>query len=176
MTAIDAVLDARFSEPGARPTRWETTRRLLETAELSWISTVRADGRPHVSPLVTVWLDDALYFTTGPAEQKARNLEHQPAVAVTTGQNGWDGGIDVTVEGEARRVLDPDLLERLATAWLERWDGRWAFQVGDGVFHQPPGGVSHVFEVVPTKALAFSKSPFGQTRHRFGRQEGAERS
>lgn len=176
MTAVDAVLDARFSEPEARPTPWATTRRILETAELSWISTVRPDGRPHVSPLVTVWLDDALYFATGPDEQKARNLERNPMVAVTTGQNCWDGGIDVTVEGEIRRVLDFDLLQRLAEAWHEKWDGNWAFRVGDGVFHDAAGGASHVFEVVPAKVLAFAKSPFGQTRHRFSSREGADRS
>ena len=49
-------------------------RRLLETAELFWISTVRTDGRPHVTPLPAVWLDDVLYFCTGPGEQKAVNL------------------------------------------------------------------------------------------------------
>lgn len=35
---------------------------------------MRADGRPHVTPLVAVWLDGAPHFSTGPAEQKAVNL------------------------------------------------------------------------------------------------------
>lgn len=129
-----------------------------------------------MSPLVTVCLDDALYFTTGPKEQKTRNLEHNPGVVVTTGQNGWAGGIDVTVEGEARRVADADVLQRLAEAWLKRWDGRWAFRVGDGAFHHASGGIAHVFEIVPAKALAFAKSPFGQTRYRFSHQQEAGRS
>jgi len=29
----------------------------ISQGELFWISTVRADGRPHVTPLVAVWLD-----------------------------------------------------------------------------------------------------------------------
>ena len=33
-------LDTRFSDPGAVATEWDETRRLLETAELFWISTV----------------------------------------------------------------------------------------------------------------------------------------
>ena len=37
---------------------------------MSWLTTVRADGRPHVTPLVAVWLDDAIHFSTGPEEQK----------------------------------------------------------------------------------------------------------
>jgi hypothetical protein len=34
------------------------TRQLAEQAELSWIVTVRADGRPHLTPLVAVWSGD----------------------------------------------------------------------------------------------------------------------
>ena len=49
-------LDTRFSDPNAIPTDWSETRRALESAELSWVTTVRADGRPHVTPLVAVWL------------------------------------------------------------------------------------------------------------------------
>ena len=71
-------LDERFSDPGAEATPWATTREVLEAAQLSWVTTVRADGRPHVTPLVPVWLDDALHFCTGPDEQKAVNLAHNP--------------------------------------------------------------------------------------------------
>ena len=47
-------LDTRFSDQDAVATDWKETRRALEDAELFWISTVRADGRPHVTPLVAV--------------------------------------------------------------------------------------------------------------------------
>jgi hypothetical protein len=63
------TLDQRFSDPDAVATGWDETRRVLETAELFWLSTVRADGRPHVTPLVAVWADEALHFCTGTAEQ-----------------------------------------------------------------------------------------------------------
>ena len=92
-------LDPRFSDPGAVPTEWDEACRALETAELFWITTVRADGRLHLTPLVGVWLDGALHFATGPAEQKAVNLRHNPQVVLTTGCNRWDQGIDVVVEG-----------------------------------------------------------------------------
>ena len=59
---------------GAEPTSWEQTRQLIEQADLFWISTVLVDRRPHLTPLVAVWLDDALYFCTGAHEQKAHNL------------------------------------------------------------------------------------------------------
>lgn len=167
MTMIDTALDPRFSAPGALPTSWEQTRRVLEDAEVSWISTVRDDGRPHVTPLVTIWLDGVLYFTSGPDEQKVRNLDRNPAVTITTGTSAWDEGTDVSVEGLAHRVVDEGLLHRLAAAWRTRWDGRWVFDVADGAFRHAHGGVAHVYELAPSKVLAFAKSPFAQTRHRF---------
>lgn len=167
MSRVDTERDARFSEPDAPATSWDVCRDILQGAELAWLSTVRADGRPHVTPVVTVWFGDALYFTSGPDEQKVRNLDHNTQVAVTTGANTWEHGIDVVVEGRARRVSDADLLEGLAAAWRRRWDGRWVYKPRDGVFHHTGGGVSNVYEVVPTKVLAFSKSPFAQTRHQF---------
>ena len=110
-------LDQRFSDLGANATPWAAAREVLETAQLSWVTTVRANGRPHVTPLVAIWLDEALYFTTGPDEQKAVNLAANPHVVLITGCNRWDEGLDVMVEGEAERVTDRAILEGLAAAW-----------------------------------------------------------
>jgi general stress protein 26 len=161
-------LDTRFSGPDAVATDWVEARRLLETAELFWITTVRADGRPHVTPLVAVWLDDALHFATGADEQKAVNLRGNQHVTVTTGCNEWDRGIDVVVEGDAVRVTDDSLLRRLAEAWAAKWDGRWQYGVGDGGFvHEGGRGGALVFSVTPAKILAFTKGSFSQTTYRF---------
>src|SRR5436309_6372592 len=108
------TLDERFSEPGAAPTSWDEVARTLDAAELFWISTVRADGRPHMSPLVAVWLDGAIHFSTGPGEQKALNLQHNSHVILMTGCNRWDEGVDVVVEGDAVEVIDEPTLQRLA--------------------------------------------------------------
>jgi general stress protein 26 len=163
----ETTLDRRFSDPDAVAIPWEETRRLLENADLFWISTVRADGRPHVTPLVAVWLEDALYFTTGPTEQKAVNLRGNPAVILTTGCNEWERGLDIVVEGKAVQITDNDLLARLAAAWATKWDGRWRFYVHDGAFEHEGGRVALVFSVTASKIFAFAKGTFAQTRHRF---------
>jgi general stress protein 26 len=149
-------LDERFSGPGTDPTTWSAARDVLESAQISWISTVRADGRPHVTPLVAVWLDGRLHFSTGATEQKGVNLAGNPHVVLTTGCNSWDDGLDVMVEGEARRVTDRATLERLAAAWREKWDGSWQYEVGDDDFRQ---GSDHalVYAVEPAKVLAFGR-------------------
>jgi general stress protein 26 len=168
MTAPVTTLDQRFSDPNAVATGWDETCRVLETAELFWITTVRADGRPHVTPLVAVWVDRALHFCTGAAEQKAVNLSANRHVILTTGSNDWDKGLDVVVEGDAIQVTDEDMLKRLAEAWTLKWDGRWHYEVRAGSFYHPGGEEAvPVFSVAPTKILAFAKGAFSHTRHRF---------
>ena len=44
-----AELDARYGEPDVTATPWMEGRRLLEQAELFWLTTVRGDGRPRES-------------------------------------------------------------------------------------------------------------------------------
>ena len=160
-------LDPRFSAPDAHPTEWEETRRALEAAELFWITTVRADGRPHVTPLVAVWVEEALHFCTGATEQKAVNLRTNPHVILTTGCNRWEEGLDVVVEGDAEQVTDPGVLEQLARAWVTKWDGRWRYEVQGGVFRHERSDEVLVFGVKPVKVLAFTKGNFAHTRHRF---------
>lgn len=167
MTEPATKIDARFSQPGATATPWSQTREALESAELFWISTVRSDGSPHVTPLVAVWLDDAIHFSTGQAEQKALNLQANPHVVLTTGGSTWDKGLDVAVEGSAVPVTDEARLTRLAEAWSAKWDGRWQYQVQDGRFHHAHGGDALVYSVTPTKVLAFGKGDFSQTSYRF---------
>src|SRR3954465_11358177 len=126
--------DVRFSDPTSSPTPWAEVRTVLQTAELFWISTVRSDGRPHVTPLPAVWDDDRLHFCTGPAEQKAVNLERNPHVALPTGSNRWKEGLALVVEGVAVRVTDGPRLRTLADLWRRKYDGDWDFTVDGGAF------------------------------------------
>jgi nitroimidazol reductase NimA-like FMN-containing flavoprotein (pyridoxamine 5'-phosphate oxidase superfamily) len=168
VTTPVTTLDQRFSDPDAAATGWEQTRRALEDAGLFWVTTVRADGRPHMTPLVAVWSGDALHFCTGTDEQKAVNLRGNQHVILSTGSNTWDKGLDVVVEGDAVPVTDDHVLRRLAEAWRAKWDGRWQYQVRDGAFRHPASEEPVlVFAVTPAKILAFTKGDFSHTRHRF---------
>jgi general stress protein 26 len=161
-----AQIDSRFSDPEAGPTPWPDAMRVLEDAELYWLTTVRADGRPHVTPLIGVAAEGAVHFCTGLREQKARNLEHSDRVALTTGNNAWARGLDVVVEGTAVRVGDQDTLQRLADAYEEKYGSAWHFDVGDGVFETGEDPAA-VFRIEPAKVLAFAKEPHAQTTYRF---------
>ncbi|WP_324651935.1 pyridoxamine 5'-phosphate oxidase family protein [Georgenia sp. H159] len=159
------TFDPRFSDPAAGPLPWEETLALLREAELYWLSTVRPDGRPHVTPLIGVWHDGGLCIVTGTGEQKAHNLDHNPAVAVTTGQNAWAHGTDVVLEGRAERATAG--LTAVADAFVAKYGEAWRFEVhGDG-FGSQEGGEAWVFRVLPERVLAFAKDPHGQTTYRF---------
>ena len=89
-------IDRRFSSEGAVAPTWADVVDILDKSEMSWLSTTRPDGRPHVTPLPAIWLGDdsgggMLHFCTGPGEQKAKNLAHEPRCVLTTGTNFFRG-------------------------------------------------------------------------------------
>jgi Pyridoxamine 5'-phosphate oxidase len=161
-------LDARFSSDDAVPARWSDAADRLQEASIYWLTTVRADGRPHVTPLIAVWLDHALYISTGPTEQKAKNLATNTNCVLTTGNNAMDEGLDVVLEGAAVRVRDRSELVRVADAYEAKYGSTWRFEVGDEAFVNGEHGEVLVFAVAPTKVFGFGKGePFSQTRWRF---------
>lgn len=163
-----ARLDPRYSDPGATRTEWSEGRKHVEGADLFWISTVRPDGHPHVTPLIAVWLDEALYFCTGESERKARNLERNPHCVLTTGCNRLGEGLDLVLEGDAVRVRQDDRLRQIAEAYVAKYGPDWGFTVRDGQFHPGAGesaGPALVFELKPVKAFGFRKGrEYSQTR------------
>jgi hypothetical protein len=162
-----AELDERFSSPDASATQWGEAVGVLENAELYWVTTVRPDGRPHITPLIAVWIDSAMYFCTGPDERKAKNLLGNAHCAFTTGCNSLKEGLDLVVEGRVERVTDKAELEDLADHYRVKYGPDWDFAAGDeGFLHE--AGVALVYRVAPTVVFGFRKGePFGQTRWRF---------
>lgn len=160
------TLDTRFSSENAKATPWPAARDRLRDAQIYWISSVRPDGRPHVTPMIGIWHDDALHFCTGPAERKAKNLAHNPHCTITTGCNGIGEGLDLTIEGDADPVSDEAALRHLAEAYASKYG--WQFSVRDGVFFNDEGGEALVFRVAPRIAFGFGKGEtFSQTRWSF---------
>ena len=169
-----AELDARYGSADA-PTSWAEALRRFEEAAVYWVVTVRPGpaGGPHVTPLFGAVVDGALYFFTGPAEQKARNLAGNPRCALLTGCNVVDG-LDVVVEGEAVRVREAATLRAVADAVAAKYAAGaglgddWRFAVRGGAFVGPGGDEAHLFELVPSRGYGFGKGTvFSHTRFRF---------
>jgi nitroimidazol reductase NimA-like FMN-containing flavoprotein (pyridoxamine 5'-phosphate oxidase superfamily) len=164
-----ATLSRGFSSEGAVPTEWAQGRSDLEDAELYWLSTVRPDGRPHVTPLLGIWLAGALYFCTGSNERKAKNLGQNRQCILTTGSNNLDG-LDLVVEGEAAKVSDRTELRAVADTYESKYgarltapEGTW-FGLGDTIRNDEV----LVYKVAPSAAYGFAKgTTFSQTRWAF---------
>jgi general stress protein 26 len=162
-------LDSRFSTPDATAISWSAAEQQLQNAGVFWLSTVRPNGRPHVVPLIAVWLDGALYFSTSEDEQKAKNIEKNAHVTITTGCNSFAEGLDIVLEGEAVLVSDDVILSRFVEAHVAKYGEGWRFPL-DGIL---------VFQMKPSKAFGFGRGDvlaggpwtagarYNQTRWRF---------
>src|SRR5204862_540824 len=103
---------------------WDWVTSQIEKARNYWICTTRPDGRPHAAPVWGLWLDDAVWFSTGRASRKARNLARDPSLVVHL-ESGDD---TVILEGEAEEVSDPAALER----FVDAYDEKYAFRPDPG--------------------------------------------
>lgn len=164
------ALDSRFSSEGASATSWAEARGQLESAAVFWLTTVRPDGRPHVTPLLAVWLDNTICFSTGAEERKAKNLAHNTSCVLTTGCNTLADGLDLVIEGDATVVRDAAALRSIAGTYEAKYgerftapDGTWS-GLGDAI----RSGNALIYRVTPTAVFGFGKGvQFNQTRWRF---------
>jgi hypothetical protein len=161
------ALDPQYSDANAKPEDWAEARAALEAAPIFWISTVRPDGRPHVTPLICVWHYDALYICTGEQERKGRNLAENDACVLTTGNNAYVTGIDYVVEGHAVRVRDETELIAVAAVYLDKYGEDWRFEVVEGDFEQG-GHRAAVFRIAPEVVFGFRRGQIAsQTKWTF---------
>jgi PPOX class probable F420-dependent enzyme len=134
-----------------------------------WLSTVNADGSPHVTGVGAFWDDGAFWVVTGTRTRKGRNLTREPRCAVSVATSDYD----LVVEGTASLVTDPDRVAHIAAVAV---DGGWPARVDDSgtaltaPYSAPSAGPPpwSVFRIVPTSATALATSePGGATRWTF---------
>ena len=137
---------------------WSYVTERMERSRNYWICTTRPDGRPHAMPVWGVWVNDTLYFGTGPTSVNGRNLATNSAVVVHL-ENGDEA---VILEGEAVPVVKPDraVFERMADAYEKKYGG---FRPE---YPEEAGGT---YTVRPRVAFGWREQDFGTsaTRWRF---------
>jgi hypothetical protein len=156
---------------GDPPMPWSRARDQLDATpsptHACFLGTVRPDGRPHAAGVGAAWHDGHLYIVSGPGTRKSRNLAANPAATLSVRL----AGIDLVLEGEARRVVDADTLERLAATYR---DSGWPAEVDGDAFTAPFSAPSagpppwHLYRLTVTTAFGVATAePFGATRWRF---------
>jgi hypothetical protein len=156
------------------PIPWERALEALDGAaggptQSMFLATTRPDGRPHLAGVGAIWQDGKVYVVSGDGTRKSQNLMANPACAISMPLKG----IDLVIEGRARRVTDDPTLQRIADRYAAEG---WPAQVEDGAFtHEysapsagrPPWAV---WEITPTTVFGvMSEGPGGATRWRFDR-------
>ncbi|MEU9018402.1 pyridoxamine 5'-phosphate oxidase family protein [Actinomadura sp. NPDC048394] len=145
---------------------WQDALARVAANETYLLATSGPDARPHVVPVLGVWLDGAVCFNTGRETRKARDLASNAGCAVTV--PGDDA--DLVIEGTAHLVRDPDHLRRVAELFPAKYPW-WHPFVRDGEFYDPSDtgleSPRHVFAVTPDVVFAFGKKKgFTATRWR----------
>ncbi|WP_432149589.1 PPOX class F420-dependent oxidoreductase [Streptomyces sp. bgisy029] len=95
---------------------------LSEGTRTAKVSTVRADGSPHVAPVWFLLDGDSLVFNTGKKSVKGRNLERDGRVSVCVDDDRPPYAFTV-VQGHAELSEDPEELLRWATRIAGRYVG-----------------------------------------------------
>jgi PPOX class probable F420-dependent enzyme len=138
-------------------------------ARTTWLTTLNADGSPHVTAVGALWLDDTFWFQTGEGTKKHRNVERDPRCSIAVSIRD----ADVVVDGRATRVTDPADVARAANRWAE---GGWPAEpdpTGTGItapFNAPAQGPPpwHVYRIEPHSAtVVLGVEPGGLTRFTF---------
>jgi F420H(2)-dependent biliverdin reductase len=96
-----------------------TTRadRLTNDANL-WFACTRADGRPHLTPIWFVWVDERIWICTGRTAVKARIVAARPNVSIAL----EDGNAPVTAEGHAHVVEIATAPDAVAVRFMTKFD------------------------------------------------------
>jgi hypothetical protein len=135
-----------------------------------WLATVHPTGRPHVRPVLAVWLDGVLYTTSNAAARKGRNLAADPRCSVTARTDT----MDVVLEGNAIPVTSVTELNQVAEAYRAKYD--WPVTVTNGAFDAPYGAPTaglppyHPYRITPATVYGFGTADsYGgrTTRYRF---------
>jgi Pyridoxamine 5'-phosphate oxidase len=154
--SVIAEVIATDAGAGAVPIDWEEAARLFAAERWYWVATTGDGDRPHLRPVLAVYLDERVYSTTSPAARKGRDLTRRPSAALAARAPA----IDIVIEGPVTWIDDRPVLERVAGAYRDKYE--WPVTVtADGVFDAPYGAPTagpppyRVYELAPTVAYAF---------------------
>jgi PPOX class probable F420-dependent enzyme len=103
-------------------TMTDTEWRSFVTAgtRLAHVALVRADGRPHVTPVCFILDGDELAFALSPGSVKGRSLARDRRIAVCVSDDRQPYSF-VTIEGHAQISTEPDQIKHVGTGIAGRY-------------------------------------------------------
>ena len=98
--------------------------RMLRRETVVWLSSVCADGTPHLVPIWFSWDGEALLIASKPHARKVANLRENPSVMLALGEPDDDFDVGM-VEGMAE-LLDAPAAIALPASHLAKYGGQMA--------------------------------------------------
>ena len=92
----------------------------LQSEQIIWLTTVRADGTPQPTPVWFLWTNNSFLIFSQPSALKVRNLQSNPKVALNFHTDEYGGSV-VVFTGEARVDTNPVTAEERA-AYLKKYE------------------------------------------------------
>ena len=136
-------------EEGSGLLPWSWAEERLAASREYWVATVAPDGRPHVMPVWAVWDAGYLWFSSSLGSRKARNLDADPRLTMTT-----DNALEpVVVEGTAERVVDLDARTRFIGLTNAKYGTEYGVE-----FLDPD--VNGTYRVTPTRVFGQVEADF----------------
>ena len=143
---------------------WGHGLEALAAAPKYWLATARPNGRPHVMPVLAVWLDESLYISTRPTSRKGKNLAQEAHCVLTVSTET----VDLVVECTATEVTDDAHLRRAAAAFAAKYE--WQLTIRDGHAYEdglPGSPLYGLYKLTPDLAFGFGADGLTATRWRF---------
>ncbi|HEV8280333.1 MAG TPA: pyridoxamine 5'-phosphate oxidase family protein [Candidatus Limnocylindrales bacterium] len=138
-------------------TSWEMARERLANPEhqrTSWLATTRPDGRPHLMPVITTWIDGAIHLVVGEGTRKGRNLVADDRCVIATSSTTLPS-LDIVIEGRADPLTDHDVVRHIAEVFTA---SGWPLEAREDKVYGPNAPTAGpapytIFRLVPSKAF-----------------------
>ena len=124
------------------------------TANCSWLSTVRPDGRPHSAPVWHIWTGSRAYLVTKSTAVKVNNIRHYTGVVLTHP----DPHKAIIIEGQAHIVQGKTNL--LRPLFKAKYD--WDIATDEDY--------NTIIEITPQKLLAWGEEGAGHRKRWTGEE------
>lgn len=92
----------------------------LADAACAWLTTLRGDGSPHVTPVWFLLDERTFWIASSTVNVKVRNMRRDPRVSVAVDGSGHRPAV---AEGTARVHRDPGDHPRLLARFATKYDG-----------------------------------------------------
>ncbi|HEV3173378.1 MAG TPA: pyridoxamine 5'-phosphate oxidase family protein [Actinocrinis sp.] len=139
---------------GLLPWSWAEDR--LVRSHDFWLATATPGGAPHLMPVWAVWREGMLWFSSSNGSRKARNLGAESRCTMSTD----DPREPVVVQGQARRITDPDALAAMLEAENAKYGTAYGMDTVDPASNT-------VFALAPEWVFALDSRDFTGSPTRF---------